>query len=122
MTEYELADLISSTNENGFTIITVMVSLASGYLIVAWLVGNKLQTSQVGLINALFLSFVTLFGLAWANRVRVALAYQVELLEINPDRLRVMGDWLLPAASVFFIVVTLGCLKFMWDIRHPKTD
>ena len=120
MTEYELADLISSTNSNGFVLITIMVSLASGYLVVAWLVGSKLQASQVGLINPLFVVFIFTFGLAWANRARLALSYQAELLEINPDRLRVMGDWLVPMGLLFFIAVTLACIKFMWDIRHPK--
>ena len=122
MTEYELADLISSTNANGLVIITVMVSLASAYLIVAWLVGSKLQKSQVGLINTLFLAFIVMFGLSWTNRVLVALAYQEELLKINPSRIKVMGDWLLPMAVVFFVAVTLACLKFMWDIRHPKSQ
>ena len=122
MTEYELADLIASTNANSLVIITVMISLASAYLIVAWLVGGKLRTPQVVLINTLFVVFNIMFGLAWANRIRVAISYQDELLEINPDRLTVLSNWLLPAVSVFLIAVGLACLKFMWDIRHPRVE
>ena len=63
-----------------------------------------------------------MFGAARAGRIRVALAYQTELLERNPERVRLIGDWLIPSALIFVSITVLACLKFMWDIRHPKTN
>ena len=122
MTEYELADLVSSTNANSLVLVPLFISIVSGYLVVAWLVGSRLQPSQASLINVLFVSFACLGIFAWASRMRVALSYQPELLEINPDRLPVMSPWLIPATLIVMTIVTLGCLKFMWDIRHPKKE
>ena len=57
MTEYELADLVASTIANSLIIAPILISIASAYLVVAWVVGNKLNRSQVLLINGLFVSF-----------------------------------------------------------------
>ena len=86
------------------------------------MVGSKLQTSQIFLINSLFIAFNIMLGLSWANRIRVSVQYQTELLEINPERLPVLGHWLMPVAVVFVTATALGRLKFMWDIRHPKVE
>jgi hypothetical protein len=78
--------------------------------------------SKVILINSLFVGAIFLFGFAWANRVRVAMAYQDELIAMNPARLEIVESWLIPAAVVAITVVTLACFKFMWDVRHPKAE
>ena len=121
MTEYELADLLASVSGDSLVFLPLMISLVSGYLIVAWLVGHKLERSQVALVNTLFLSINLLFGFAWAGRIRVAMSYQTELLLLNPDRLPLIGEWLIPSASAFVAVTVMACLKFMWDIRHTNT-
>ena len=120
MTEYELADLVASTIANSLIIAPILISIASAYLVVAWVVGSKLDRSQVLLINSLFVSFTLLFGLSWARRIQVALSYQEELLKVNPDRMAEIGTWLPQGATILNILIILACLKFMWDIRHPK--
>ena len=122
MTEYELADLVASTIANSLIIAPILISIASAYLVVAWVVGSKLDRSQVLLINSLFVSFTLLFGLSWARRIQVALSYQEELLKVNPDRMAEIGTWLPPGATILNILIILACLKFMWDIRHPKSE
>lgn len=121
MTEYELADLVASTVANSLIIAPILISIASAYLVVAWVVGSKLDRSQVLLINGLFVSFTLLFGLSWARRIQVALSYQEELLKMNPNRMAELGTWLPPGAIIVYILIMLACLKFMWDIRHPKS-
>ena len=120
MTEYELADLVASTVANSLIIAPILISIASAYLVVAWVVGSKLDRSQILLINCLFVGFTLLFGLSWARRIQVALSYQQELLKVNPDRMTELGEWLPPGAIIIIVLTILGCLKFMWDIRHPK--
>ena len=120
MTEYELADLVASTIANSLIIAPILISIASAYLVVAWIVGSKLDRSQVLLINSLFVGFTLVFGLSWARRIQVALSYQEELLRVNPDRMAEIGTWLPPGATILMVLIILACLKFMWDIRHPK--
>ena len=122
MSEYELADLAASVSADSMVFLPLTISIISGYLVVAWLVGVRLLRSQVILINSLFVGAIFLFGFAWANRVRVAMAYQDELIAMNPARLEIVESWLIPAAVVAITVVTLACFKFMWDVRHPKAE
>jgi len=121
MTEYELADLMGSVSGDSLVFIPLVISLVSGYLVVAWLIGSKLTKSQLYLINSLFLGMNLLLGSAWVTRVQVALSYQSELLEINPERAGLVGPWLIPAVFILAISGITACLKFMWDVRHPRT-
>ena len=52
----------------------------------------------------------------------MTLSYQRELIAMNPRRVEVMGDWLIPIVTLIAIAFLIGSLKFMWDIRHPKTE
>jgi uncharacterized membrane protein len=122
MTEYELADLAASVSADSLVFLPLWLSIISCYLLVAWLVGDRLLRSQVILINSLFAGAILVTGLAWSNRVRVAMAYQDELIAMNPARLEIVESWLIPAAVVAITVVTLACFKFMWDVRHPKAE
>ena len=121
MTEYELADLMGSVSGDSLVFIPLVISLVSGYLVVAWLIGSKLTKSQLYLINSLFLGMNLLLGSAWVTRVQVALSYQSELLELNPERAGLVGPWLIPAVFILAISGITACLKFMWDVRHPRT-
>jgi hypothetical protein len=122
MSEYELADLAASVSADSLVFLPLMLSIISGYLVVAWLVGDRLSRSQVILVNSLFAGAILLPGLAWSNRIRVAIAYQDELIAMNPARLEIIEPWLIPSAATTATVITLACFKFMWDVRHPKTE
>jgi len=122
MSEYELADLAASVSGDSLVFLPLLLSFISGYLVVAWLAGVRLLRSQVILVNSLFVGATLVLGFAWANRVRVAMAYQDELIAMNPARLEIVESWLIPAAAVATTVVTLACFKFMWDVRHPKAE
>jgi len=96
--------------------------MMSGYLIVAWLVGGKLTRAQVSLINVLFVFFQFCMVLGWSARWELAMKYFNLLASLDPDIYAVRN----PAGLVIFATVMAvsipGCLKFMWDIRHPKTE
>ena len=121
MTEYELADLMGAASSDSLVFIPIIVSIISGYLVVAWLVGAKLSLSQVSLVNSLFVAFVGLMMSSWLVRIKLSLSYQNELLAMNPDRAMLVKPWLVPSVSGATALMLLACLKFMWDIRHPET-
>lgn len=122
MTEYELADLMGAASSDSLVFIPIIVSMISAYLLVAWLIGAKLSLSQVSLVNSLFLIFSGIMGSSWLVRINLTLSYQHELLALNPERVTLVRPWLVPSVTVAATLLILGCLKFMWDIRHPKNE
>ncbi len=122
MSEYELADLVASVSGDSLVFLPLWLSIISGYLVVAWLVGDRLLRSQVILVNSVFAGAILVPGFAWSNRIRVAIAYQDELIAMNPARLEIIEPWLIPSAATTATVIILACFKFMWDVRHPKTE
>lgn len=122
MTEYELADLMGNVSADSLVFIPVLLTVASGYLVAAWTVGRRLTRSQVSLVNSLFVGASLVFLAAWSVRIRVALAYQSELIAINPERLPLVNSWLQPAVYVMGAATLAACLKFMWDIRNSSPD
>ena len=54
MTEYELLDLVAGANDSMYDSTTLFLSLVSGYLLVAYLVGAKLTKTQATIISTLF--------------------------------------------------------------------
>lgn len=122
MTEYELADLMVSTTGNATPVLAMFITFVSGYLAVAWLVGHQLTRAQVMLINVLFLCVSVLAIFGWVARFRAALAYQNELLSLNPSRTGSLSEELIAVISIVMLGLILACLKFMWDVRHPKPE
>jgi hypothetical protein len=123
MTEYELSDLIATQTGNGTAILSLFVTVVSGYLIVSWLVGQRLSPPQAALINMLFVFFSGLCIFAWFARFMSALSYQSELAALNPQRVSpFQTEKIVIGTAVLLVIVMIACLKFMWDVRHPKTE
>ena len=55
MTEYELIDLIYSALTGAATVNVFIFTIICAYLVMAWLVGDKLTTAQVTMMNLLYL-------------------------------------------------------------------
>lgn len=92
-------------------------SIFTAYLVVAYLVGSKLDRQQVTVINGLFVIMQLLMiwgtaGFFWQARSYMDQVREAPLGAIAPHHVA------LPLLSIGVIVG----LKFMWDIRHPKAD
>ena len=97
--------------------------MVSRYLFIAYSIGEKLLKGHVIFINLLFLVSTTMSSLAstMASKngllaMRKACASLDEVTTLTPTQASVA----LTIAAVGNIAVVLGCLKFMWDMRHPK--
>jgi hypothetical protein len=117
MTEYELADAAGTFFDIGISSLMGYFSVFTAYLITAYLVGSKLKKQQVLVITGLFLvmQFFLIWGAAgffWQARIYMD--------QIRPAAL---GN-LKPHHVALFLLSTgvLAGLKFMWDVRHPKTE
>ena len=100
------------------------ISLVSAYLVVAYVVGKELLPSQVIVINLLFSvsTILTIFG----NAVTARNAIQAHYLgSLNVEEMIALPEFLIYFVPISLILIdfciVLASLKFMWDIRHPKT-
>ena len=122
MTESELVEAWGLFLGNSQTGLGLYLSILSGYLIIAYLVGAKLTRLQVWIVTTLFIwssASVSLWFAAWWGR---ALEFALEAKKLNPER-QVDNS---PEALLVFTLMLWGgivaSLFFMWSVRHPKTE
>lgn len=140
MTDYELIDLAISQSELGYraveslaTVIIIYLSMVTGYLIIAYLVGAALTKGQVAVITAAFLAasgwaLIAIFAFA----INQAIDQQVaEQLWEQVDK-RAIIERSIPSpywghAAGIFLLLTLfvgiiAPLYFMRSIRRPSSE
>lgn len=98
------------------TALTIYLTVTSGYLLVAYLVGKSLTTFQVVVVTGLFVYFGVISSLS------VYGYYQSAAFWGQTYGLGRAEYWLWRVITPACILGILACLKFMWDIRHPKPE
>ena len=109
---------------NVLTCLTLLISLISGYLVVAFVAGDRMTSSQVFIVNSVYLLMILLVLYGTAAFVGKAhgfeeIAYSMAGKEF--DSFVPRGDIALSIVVIFGLAI-LASLKFMWDVRHPKTE
>ena len=122
MTEYELVDAIASFNSNMYSWATFYMTALSAYLIAAYLLGAKFTRSQTIIINTSFVAFSALGIFAIRGSGMRCLEFEAEVMAINPEREFALTSEVLWVVSSLLLLGIFACLKFMWDVRHPKTE
>jgi hypothetical protein len=122
MTEYELADVITSYSVQGGTFFAIWITIVSAYAVVAYGVGASLTQSQVVWLNTLYLytCLIMVFGIYGSFNTQVH--YVTLLKELNPDSPQIMTATVANGVALVTAIGTVVTLKFMWDIRHRKTE
>ena len=122
MTHAELVEAATAYFEVAADMFSIYLTVTSGYMIVAYLVGARLTRPQVSLITALYIlvssiSTYTFYGFAMRGVI-----YSSRQGELDPS-LPIYGS---PTfVMVFSILLVLGFIasvKFMWDVRLHKID
>jgi hypothetical protein len=121
MTAYELTDLMFSATNGATAVNGLIFTIISGYLIVAWTIGEKLTRSQVTMVNLLFLSSAPMMEWGWLGRYLVALDLQNRLIELEPQTAERVSMYVISGHPFVTSILIIASMKFMWDIRHPKT-
>lgn len=125
MTESDWVEMYGMAFSTGVANLAVLITLMSGYLVVAYLVGKRLTRTQILVTNALYLmsaftivsgSFSVSLDMQIARKEMALLIPQLGLLnyaEVNiyfwPSIVVIINSCLI-VASLFF----------MWQVRHPK--
>jgi hypothetical protein len=122
MTEYELVDSIVSYNSTMQAWLTVFVTVLTAYLITAHVAGKNLTRSQVIILNFLFLIYSFLFVFAVHSAGERCLELAIEVKAINPSRsIGLTRDIFLICLATMVVSIVVA-LKFMWDVRHRKSE
>ena len=122
MTEAELWELILMSQGNMGTMLALYFSVLSGYLVVSYLIGNKLTTLQSTLISGLFV----IFGILCVIGTVAYLGRAAFLLQFTDETYRSPLSDLIPytplITAAILLIGVVACLKFMLDLRHPKSE
>ena len=122
MSEAELTESAALFFNLALSGIALYVTVCSGFLVTAYLVGAKITRTQVLIISSLFVFVAALmaygvFGWMWR-----AFLYNEILMTTDQTALLTSGS---PMTGPFLaVIMTAGifaCLKFMWDVRHFKS-
>jgi hypothetical protein len=114
-----------SAQEMGVNALMLYLTVISGYLVVAFVVGARLTRPQAQFVSALFVVFAcyALWGVGqywWSGDMARAvleagpMGEHIELnaLGMNPAKI---------AVPMGFVGIA-GALKFMWDVRSERMD
>jgi hypothetical protein len=116
----EYYQLMIEYNVAAMTAMGMYLTAASGYLVVAYLIGRQLTGLQTAIITCLFLWF-NLFMAYGTYGYFSRAAYFYSLLEVPPPGVQMNALIIVTAVSLELVGI-IACLKFMWDVRHPKKE
>jgi len=122
MTEYEMADLLTSIGMGSLEALSTYLSVTIAYLVAVYLVGRKLTTLQMTTVSILYVVSAAMLAWAFYSYFSRAIPIADALEVINPG----VNYGAQPfARNAFVIVLFMGifaCLGFMWNIRHRKVE
>ena len=130
MTEYEISDRIQSLASNIIAMnsaqashIAIYLSVVFGFIVAAYVAGEKLTRLQASICYVVFTLFATLeifrivsYGLGTNQLLKQGIEWGADIPAISMDpQVRVI------ATTAMWSVGAIGALVFMWSVRHPKT-
>ena len=119
MTEAEMLDHFWNAQSAAMDALVIYITVVSGYLVVAFFVGGRLTRSQMLFVST---TFVVFSGFAlWGTIEYFAIGFDiVEVMRSSAFKSgRAAIDPGLVAGPLMLIGV-IGCLKFMWELRHAE--
>ena len=122
LTAYELIDIGASMYGNAATMYAIFLTILSGYLIVAYAVGAKLTSLQVTIVNILYIvtALTTLAALGSFNQA--AMEFSLIAAEVRGTEVSLASYFPSHFLVGIDVLLVLGSLKFMWDVRPPGAE
>ncbi len=126
MTGAEWFESYAIASSNGLTAMAILLTMVSGYMGIAFLVGERLSTVQVGLANFVYIlastsvllsNYGSVMDSATARTEAALLIQQLKPIVDTSASPEVMA-LTVAGINALFIVISL---IFMWQVRHPRT-
>ena len=111
-----VAELTAELLGNAGSAMGLYVTVTSGFLLVAYLAGNELTRLQTVIISVLYVTFAVF------NTIAVVSYFQNAFYFGHTYGAGRMPYWPVYGLGTLFSLGILASLKFMWDVRHPKTE
>ena len=123
----EWLELYTNASSNGLTALAILLTMVSGYIAIAYLVGKKLTTLQVVLINIVYISSGTSVLLSNYGSVLDSATARWEAARLIQEVRDVMGIEGTPEILALVVAGTNSLylvisLVFMWQVRHSKAE
>ena len=122
MNEADFLETANSTFGLLVEILSFYMTVTSAYLIAAFLVGERLTRSQITIISTLYVFMTgvsTYASFVWGMR---GIYYMTRVQELDTGA-PIYANTVAPMiVTVTLAAGIVACLKFMWDVRHPKTE
>lgn len=122
MSEESLLEVAFIAWGNVATMLALLITLISGYMVAAYIVGSKLTRIQVVTINTLYIGmsgFLVWACVEMSRRADLFESTAYSMIDGPVGDLTARGDIAVGIISAFSLAI-IATLKFMWDIRHPK--
>lgn len=125
----EWFEAYTNASSNGLTALAILLTIVSGYMVIAYLVGEKLTRIQVLLVNMVYIAsglsvLTSNYGSVLDSATaRAEAAQRIEELRsiATPVGEAVPEIYAIIVAAVnsLFLIISL---VFMWQVRHPKAE
>jgi hypothetical protein len=120
--EAELLEVSNMMWGNTISLVGLVVTLISGYLIAAYIAGAEMNHSQAVIINTLYIGFASFLILSMLSFSMSAGELDTFAFEMSTTRTSPPRIFLAYLVAIFTSLCVCASLKFMWDIRHPKQE
>jgi hypothetical protein len=119
----QLSQLLASLSDALGTHISIYLTIVTGYIIVAYLVGTKLTRLQVAIATGIYLVAYIFESLILTTIIRTIGKQSSQLLLLDPAvAIGMMAQARAPYIGLVILIAGLiAPLWFMWSVRHPKS-
>ena len=121
MTEGELVQSITAYYELSGNALSMYVTVSMGYLVAAYFIGYNLTKSQVIVVSTLYAVVAAVMSYAMFGYMARGFTYVEMQNALNPELVSYSSPVFYVLLPMIFGAGIIACLKFMWDVRHPKT-
>lgn len=124
MTEMDAYNALMLANNQAESVGEILLTVLTGYLLIAFFMGRKLTTFQVCFVNMVFLltytsTWATLIEYlstgSYFREILVSLQSDLPMSRMTPNSTPVFN------IALAFLLTT-GAVYFMWSVRHSKTE
>jgi len=121
MTPYEYLDIANGNLSHTTALVSLAIAVLSGYVVVAYSVGDKLTRTQVFALNTSYIIWSSYLLLSGGLNLRSAFDNWAIGYEMLGKPWGTIPAGVYVFYGVGFIVFSTS-LWFMWSVRHPKTE
>ena len=121
MTQYESLDLAQSAFSSSIAAYALFLSIVTGYLVTAYMVGRELSRSQVWLLSVLFLVVASIAIWSVSSYIYWGVVYSIMAVPEGFERsVMVPKPWLPVFMAVVNVATAASCLVFMRYVRQQQ--